>query len=58
MWSRIFAKGVVFLILHSLTLLILYVVSRLCKVTVNKKTYLWLLCIHLVILIFCVTVLL
>jgi len=58
MWSRIFAKGLVFLVLHSLTLLILYIVSRRCKVTLNTKTYLWLLSIHLVILIFCVTILL
>lgn len=58
MWSRVFAKGLVFLIIHSVTVLILFIVSKVCRSVIDKKTYTWLLIIHLCILIISVTVLL
>lgn len=58
MWSRVFAKGLVFLIIHSVAVLILFIVSKVCRSVIDKKTYTWLLIIHLCILIISVTVLL
>lgn len=46
MWSRVFAKGLVFLIVHSLTLFILFIISKVCRIVINRKTYLWLLIIY------------
>ncbi|AOM80021.1 hypothetical protein BFS30_24380 [Pedobacter steynii] len=57
-WSRVFAKGLVFIIIHSIAVLFFFIVGKVCKVLFNKKAYLWLLAIHLFILIISLTILL